>query len=123
MKTTTALAFAIASLLAQPASSNSGQIRHYSQRALLKNWALSRCLAKAYASDEAKDDANKSAAAYLEFGKAPIENYAAIDTLVDAQLAQTYDGSVKGPYNTLKCIDLYNGPALDKLVRGLKGAK
>lgn len=82
----------------------------------LKNWALSRCLAKAYPGERAADDAAKSAAAYLEMSSAGIELYERIDELVQTYLTRTYSGSVKSNYNTMKCIDLFHGEDLAALI-------
>ncbi len=84
---------------------------------MLKNWALSRCLAKAGGASQAGDDAAKSAAAYLEMGNADIEVYAKMDALADSYLAGKYGGSVPSRYDTMKCIDLYHSSELDSLVR------
>lgn len=92
-------------------------IKHYSQNVLFKNWVLSRCLAKAYSSDESKKDAEVTASAYLEFGKAGIEAYEKADVLVGKYLATTYDGSVHSSYNTMKCIDLFHSRDLDSLAK------
>jgi hypothetical protein len=89
----------------------------YSQAESLKNWALSRCLAKSSSCQATKTDADKSAAAYLEMGKAAIDVYDRLDRLVDAQLKRVYTGSVAGEYNTMKCIDLFRGPELDAMVK------
>jgi hypothetical protein len=78
----------------------------------LKNWALSRCLAKASQGERAGDDAAKSAAAYLEMSSAGIDVYNRLDVLVDGYLKRTYSGSVKSDYNTMKCIDLYHSKEL-----------
>lgn len=96
-------------------------IRSYSQNMLFKNWILSRCLAKAYPSEESKNDAQISASAYLEFGKAPIEAYEQAEALVEKQLSKKYEGSVKSEFNTMKCIDLYHGKEAEKLARKYAG--
>src|SRR5208283_1552552 len=83
-----------------------------SQGDLLRNWALSRCIAKAFGPGKVKDDANISASAYLEEIRARPE----IDSLVTQALARTASGSVKGNYNTKKCIDLYSSKALRQLI-------
>lgn len=103
--------------LAHPASADESATRSYSQKVMLKNWVLSRCLAKAYPSEQAKDDAQLTASAYLEFGNAPIEAYEQGELLVDQYLKRSYSGSIKGPYNTMKCIDLFHGKELENLAR------
>ncbi len=92
-------------------------VASYSQQVIFKNWILSRCLAKAYVSEEARNDAQISASAYLEFGKAPIEMYEKADALVEQYLAKKYEGSVKGEFKTMKCIDLFHSKEVERLAK------
>jgi len=87
----------------------------YSQKTLLKNWALSVCLAKVAKSTDVKDDANATAGAYLEFGKQPIEAYDALRALVDRYAQRKYSGAVQSEFNTMKCIDLLHSKELEVL--------
>lgn len=87
----------------------------YSQKTLLKNWALSVCLAKVAKNAEFKEDANATAGAYLEFGRQPIEAYDALRELVDRYVRRQYSGSVPSEFNTMKCIDLLNSKELEAL--------
>jgi Type VI secretion system (T6SS), amidase immunity protein len=89
------------------------------QARILKNWALSRCLAKAAGESPPGDDAARSAAAYLEMGTGPIESYDKLEALADTYLQRKYGGSVNGEYNTMKCIDLYESRELETLVKEL----
>lgn len=90
-----------------------GQASRYPQKTLLKNWALSRCLAQVHEDAGTRADAQATAAAYLEFGRQPIEAYEAIGKLVDAFAARRY-GSVSGSdLRTMKCIDLFHSPELE----------
>lgn len=92
------------------------QTARYSQRALLKNWALSACLATIAKSPADREDANATASAYLEFGNQPIEAYQALGKLVERYAGRTYSGSIASEFNTMKCIDLYHSDALESLV-------
>ncbi|WP_454763041.1 T6SS amidase immunity protein Tai4 family protein [Cupriavidus campinensis] len=107
-------------------TSTSAQTTHplqrFSQRTLLKNWALSACLARIATSPADRDDAGATASAYLEFGKQPIESYDAIRPLIDRFVARKYGSrpeidTPSSEYNTMKCIDLFHSKELDKLVR------
>jgi Type VI secretion system (T6SS), amidase immunity protein len=109
-----ALSLAMAFL---PLSTFASDISKLTQTSILKNWVLSRCISKAYSSAETKADAEASAAAYLEFSKLPIEAFNRGDVLVEEFLAKKYGGSVASPYNTLKCIDLFQSKELDALVK------
>ena len=95
--------------------------RSYSNPTLLRNWVLSRCLAKAYPSPVAKEDAEATASAYLEFGNAPIEAYEEGERLVGQYLLRHYKGVGKGQFNTMKCIDLFHGKEVTELVRKYAG--
>jgi Type VI secretion system (T6SS), amidase immunity protein len=102
---------------ANNALASGSAIQSYSQTLLLKNWVLSRCLAKAYPSKQAKTDAQLSASGYLEFGNVPIEAYDEGELLVDQYLKRTYSGVIKNSYNTMKCIDLFHSKALEALTQ------
>ena len=87
----------------------------YSQKTLLKNWALSVCLAKIDKDPSTKEDANVTASAYLEFGHQRIEAYNALRDLAEQFVNRKYGGSVKSKFNTMKCIDLFHSKELDSL--------
>ena len=89
----------------------------YSQKTLLKNWTLSVCLAKISKDPEAKNDANATASAYLEFGHQRIETYDALRNLAERYANRKYGGSIKSEFNTMKCIDLFHSKELDDLAR------
>ncbi len=96
--------------------------QEYSQQTLLKNWAFSVCLASVSKNQEAIDDANATASAYLEFGKQPIEAYQALKKLSEQYAKRQYAGSIKSEFNTMKCIDLFHSKELDILVNELTRA-
>lgn len=95
----------------------------YSQKTLLKNWALSVCLAKISEDPRAKEDANATASAYLEFGRQPLEAYDALRTLADEYAHRKYGGSIQSDFNTMKCIDLFHSKELDRLTSKLSRTK
>ncbi|WP_217444660.1 T6SS amidase immunity protein Tai4 family protein [Burkholderia metallica] len=95
----------------------------YSQKTLLKNWALSVCLAQVAHSVRDRDDANASASAYLEFGQQPIEAYDALRALARRYATRTYSGSISASFNTMKCIDLFHSRELDMLADRLAKAR
>lgn len=97
-------------------TSASGQA---TQAELLKKWALCKCLAKAFPKTAVADDASKTAAAYLEFGTAPIESYESLKVLADDYLKRPYSGSVPSNYDTMKCIDFYESGELEKAARDI----
>lgn len=87
----------------------------YSQKQLLKNWALSACLATVATDPASRADANATASAYLEFGRQPLEAYQELRQLVERYLQRKYSGSIDSKFNTMKCIDLFNSKELDIL--------
>lgn len=101
--------------LAQYAHAQESEASRYSQKTLLKNWALSRCLGQVYADGKATADANASASAYLELGRQPLEAYDALNVLVGKYATRKYAGSVPSDFDTMKCIDLFHSKELDEL--------
>lgn len=95
------------------------QTGKYSQKTLLKNWTLSRCLGQAYGIKAAEDDAYRTAGAYLEFSRVPVERFERLSALVEKYLRADFRGSVEGSYNTMKCIDLFHSRELDRLATRL----
>ena len=115
---------ALAALLTACFSAWCGDVASsYSQKMLLKNWALSRCLAEVYSDENTKADASATAGAYFEFGTLPVEDYDTVKTLVIEFSKKKYGGSVKSEFNTMKCIDLFHSTELDALVTKLLGTR
>lgn len=85
----------------------------YTQKELLKNWTLSRCLGKAYNNPSIKNDADSTASAYLEYSKQPIETFYSLDKLADKYIKVKYSGSIPSNFNTMKCIDLFYSKELN----------
>jgi len=123
----TAPVLASLSLLAAPAAfaqpataATPSMTATYSQQTLLKNWALSVCLA--HVADVAgaiavRDDANATASAYLEFGRQPLADYEALAALARRYAQRRYSGSIDAQFNTMKCIDLFHSAELERFVR------
>jgi Type VI secretion system (T6SS), amidase immunity protein len=109
-------------VLAQPSESVSysqSMTEKYSQKVLLKNWALSVCLATVSKDENARNDANATASAYLEFGRQPIEAYESLRILAEQYANRKYVGSIKSEFNTMKCIDLFHSKELETLTSKL----
>ena len=70
---------ASASATAQPLP----QTSQYSQKTLLKNWALSICLSQAARDERTAKDAASTAGAYMEFGRQDLVVYEEIRALVE----------------------------------------
>jgi hypothetical protein len=97
------------------------EIETYSQRDLLKNWALSVCFAKITEDAKTKEDASSTASGYLEFGRQGIEAYDELWELVEKFVSRKYSGSSpsESEFNTMKCIDLFHSAELDAAVTRL----
>lgn len=111
-------------MCAQPAQPPSGKptvsaTASLSQKTLLKNWAVSVCLAKVAKTPEAKEDANATASAYMEFGKQPIEAHEPLRELADAYSKRVYGGAVQSEFNTMKCLDLMHSKELETIAARL----
>jgi hypothetical protein len=91
----------------------------YSQRQLLKNWALTVCLGNVMKDPSDQKDANVSASAYLEFSRAKLEDFEKLRQLALKYAALKYSGSIKGNFNIMKCINLYHSRELNRLVKKL----
>ncbi len=119
----TLLCLACPAEAATSASGTEPMTHTYSQKTLLKNWALSACLARVAKDERDRDDANATAGAYLEFGRQPIEAYDSLRKLVDQYAARTYQGSIDSRFDTMKCIDLFHSRELDRLAARLARKK
>lgn len=88
----------------------------YPPETILRNYALSTCLADAFKDAELRKDASATAAGYLEFGTGPIEAYTEATLMGREFLKKSYEGKAPVEFNTMKCIDFYHSAELDKLV-------
>lgn len=100
-------------------------ITSYSQQNLLKNWALSVCIANIVNDKKAIQDASATANAYLEFGKQDLEVYDELRNIVKKFVGLKYSakpdiGQAAPELNTMKCIDLFHSNELDRLTRRLE---
>jgi hypothetical protein len=89
----------------------------YSDKDMLKNWALSRCIAAIVKDEAAREDAYATAGAYFEFAEYSLETYGKLKEIVSKYVSKKYGGSIPSEFNTMKCIDMYHGKELDELVR------
>jgi methionine-rich copper-binding protein CopC len=103
----------------EPTRDGAPMTASYSQQDLLKNWALSTCLAIVATDPALRADANATAGAYMEFGHQAPEAYAALRELAENFAARRYSGSVEGRFDTMKCIDLFHSRELNSLAAKL----
>jgi hypothetical protein len=89
----------------------------YSDAELLRNWALARCLSKAFPGSPLEPDAAAAGAGYVEWGSVEADAYTEIATLADRFLSRTYGSQSGQPLQTMKCIDLFHSAELDRIVK------
>lgn len=86
----------------------------FGQKAIFHNWLLSRCIGKING-EVLKEDAFKSAAAWLEQSRLPIDAFEQGNKLIDEGLTVNLSGSVASQYNTLKCTLISQSHEADDL--------
>lgn len=91
-------------------------VRTYSDKELLENYALTKCIGMTHNSVELKKDADASAQGYLEFGNVDFQAYEDAIALASSFLNRSYDSKSGAPLNVMKCIDMYHSRELDVLV-------
>jgi Type VI secretion system (T6SS), amidase immunity protein len=101
----------------QVVASDSAAPVRYSETDLLKNWALARCLSRAFPGSPLEPDAAAAAAGYLERGSVDAAAYEEIVKLADQFLRRTYSSQFGQPLQTMKCIDLFHSPELDRVAK------
>ena len=105
------------------AADRAASVDRYSEPELLRNWALARCLSRAFPGSPLEHDAAAAAGGYLEYGKVGADAYAQTETLVGDFLARTYQSQSGEALQTMKCIDLFHSPELGRLVRRYAGQR
>lgn len=82
------------------------KIENLPQNKIYDNWLISRCIGEFTDSESTRQDAFRSASAYLEFSQLPIEAFDSSEVLIHQYLQKKSSGSVPGSYNTLACLSL-----------------
>lgn len=91
----------------------------FSQQQIFENWVQNRCISKIADSKSLKDDAEASAAAWLEASNLPAENFEKADKVIVSLLKEKVGGTEPGQYQVLKCSLIANSDA----IRPFKTAK
>lgn len=91
----------------------------FSQQQIFENWVQNRCISKIADNKSLKDDAEASAAAWLEASNLPAENFEKADQIIVSSLKEKIGGTEPGQYQVLKCSLIANSDA----IRPLKTAK
>ncbi|MGM7649979.1 hypothetical protein C3458_01260 [Serratia marcescens] len=98
--------FLISLLMGSHVALAENSLNALSQEALYKNWLVSRCIGKSTDSVKTKQDAFRSAAAYLELSELPLDAFEQGEKLAEQYVNKNNQGSVKGSYHILACLSL-----------------
>lgn len=96
-------------------ASRAGASDQPTSRELFKRYALSACLAQGLPA--IAPQASAAAAGYVQTGAGPASAYADVRGLVTAYLHRAYASQSGADLTVMKCIDLMDGPELDRLAR------
>jgi len=96
---------------------NNFKTEHLSQKPLYKNWLISRCFGKATDSINSRQDAFRSASAYLEYSELPADAFDESEKLINTYLQKHIQGSMKGSYHTMECLSLAESQAADQIYK------
>ena len=91
------------------------QTSAYNNKALLKNYALTKCLSMLPGNAEFKTDAEATAQGYLEFGSVDFQAYEDAIKLARSFVEKKYESKSGAPLNVMKCIDMFHSKELEKL--------
>lgn len=96
------------------------QVFIYKERIKLKNMAFCTCLYKSLPEADSILIKDGSGAAYVELGAYGIDAYIKVNDYAETYSAQTqYHSKYNKTLSVMKCLDFYNSPELDSLVRSL----
>ncbi|HHA1403366.1 TPA: T6SS amidase immunity protein Tai4 family protein [Enterobacter ludwigii] len=90
-------------------------VNAFTQQQIFQNWVQNRCISKIADSKSLKDDAEASAAAWLEASNLPAENFEKADNIIVSLLKEKVGGSEPGHYQVLKCSLITNSDAIRTL--------
>ncbi|MEW5290789.1 T6SS amidase immunity protein Tai4 family protein [Erwinia papayae] len=80
----------------------------FTQPQIFQNWLQNRCVGKITQDESLKDDAFKSASAWLEVSHLPVDAFNDGGRLIDEYLKINFTGSAKADFKVLKCSLLSN---------------
>ena len=87
-----------------------------SETDILKSYAFSQCIARAYPNTKIAADAKAASAGYMEFGNISIEAYSEAVSLAQKTLKKSYRGKRGEPLHVMKCVDFMFSAELALLV-------
>ncbi|EOC0033132.1 T6SS amidase immunity protein Tai4 family protein [Cronobacter sakazakii] len=97
--------------LAQPLAS----ISEFTQPQIFSEWVQNRCMGHIADSVALKEDANASAAAWLEASELPAKAFNEADTIITQALKTPVGGTAKSDYRVLKCSLIAHSVAMQKV--------
>ncbi len=101
-----------------PFYKNSEDSAIVAQRTLLKNYAFCKCLDKSHPADSAlKSDG--SIDGYLELGTYSNRAYEIVNSYIEKVMLLPYRSKDRHSLGTMRCLDMYNNPELDSLIKTL----
>ncbi|HXE05302.1 MAG TPA: T6SS amidase immunity protein Tai4 family protein [Bryobacteraceae bacterium] len=89
----------------------------YSPVQYLRNFALSKCIADGYTSEEVAKDSLAAAGGYLELGSLPMEAYEEAASLGKKFLAKNYPSKSGAQLTLMKCIDFFYSEELQQVAK------
>ncbi|WP_171965586.1 T6SS amidase immunity protein Tai4 family protein [Cronobacter sakazakii] len=97
--------------LAQPLA----PVSEFTQPQIFTEWVQNRCMSHIADSAALKEDANASAAAWLEASELPVEAFNEADTIITQALKTPVGGTAKSDYRVLKCSLIAHSVAMQKV--------
>ncbi|NCH36450.1 T6SS amidase immunity protein Tai4 family protein [Cronobacter sakazakii] len=107
----TVLTVSFHAALAQPLAS----ISEFTQPQIFSEWVQNRCMGHIADSVALKEDANASAAAWLEASELSVEAFNEADTIITQALKTPVGGTAKSDYRVLKCSLIAHSPEMTAL--------
>ncbi|EGT4385611.1 hypothetical protein SMZ82_003286 [Cronobacter malonaticus] len=105
--------------LAQPLAS----ISEFTQPQIFTEWVQNRCMGHIADSAILKEDANASAAAWLEASELPVQAFNEADTIITQALKTPVGGTAKSDYRVLKCSLIAHSPEITALYQQFAARK
>jgi len=98
-------------------ASNEYSFKGDTNKIMFKNYVLSICINNAYGdtSNPLLKEASQAANGYREFSNMGLDAYEAARHEISRWLKKDYSSKHGGQIRLMKCIDLYNSPALEKI--------
>lgn len=104
-------------LFTSPVGSALPNLSTFSQQEIFIHWIENRCIAKIAETERLKQDANQSAAVWLEYSQLPVDAFNNADKLINEEGKISLSGSVKGEYNVLRCTLIANSTGAVKIYK------